>query len=103
MNIDIMGGDTGFNAANIRYRPGRTANQVHYRSTFWRKQFEKVVLIDGKADLGGNVYATYWYYLWESQAAAAPPDDIGRAQFRHTKGINALFLDGHAEWTSRPT
>ncbi len=87
MNIEVMGGMT--NSTSNRYRPGPGANQVHYKSTYWRKNHEKVVLIDGKPNGSGNTYAAQWYYLWNN-----PPD--GNADMRHNAGINALFLDGHS-------
>jgi prepilin-type N-terminal cleavage/methylation domain-containing protein/prepilin-type processing-associated H-X9-DG protein len=106
MNMDVMGGDTGVNGTvagkNVRYRPGHTSSRVHYKMTFWRKPWRKVVLIDGKPDAGGNIYTAWWYFLWENQSGGTA-DGLGRADFRHSKGINALFLDGHAEGFSKKT
>jgi prepilin-type N-terminal cleavage/methylation domain-containing protein/prepilin-type processing-associated H-X9-DG protein len=96
MNIDIMGGAVLFGAPNNFYFPGLpTTKQIWYRSSFWKKPSLKVILVDGKPNSSGNTFASIRYYL--NPYMKDPNPDL-----RHKGGINALFLDGHAEKFARP-
>ena len=63
---------------------------------YWKKygMFKKPSKVIWFADMGGadGTDPSPWIY----------PDNPFRACYRHSEGINCLFLDGHVEWRKEP-
>jgi len=88
-NMRIAGTEVGYNSTNnVTYRGLKMARI--------KKPDQLYFIMDKYYTPGANDGASPWiYYNYEITG------NMGGPSFRHSDGVNILFLDGHCQWVTR--